>query len=403
MKLCISYIYILFQSIIILSTFNKAKCEPKSYEFTSESDYYSLSVRMDPFRWLMYIDTYNDYSILYDYPGGDEWPQKVLSESAYLYKKETKTINNFDKQIRATEYETQLGLPEGQQLINVNIYYTEETGQDPFVWRNIPTNVKQLSLGFGLSHNSSFSFINQLYENKIINERKFSFEHLSSPHIIIGNRNVTSSYKYNETIILKDTDTYWGFPLNSITLNSMKYTIDKFAYINSALREDIASTLIYNVIKSFFTEQTQSDFNCKETTYRNKLTILCSNDEALIWPNMTINIGEGTSFSITLKRFFRCNEERCYLNAIIRNSDDNDNMLINIGKGFLSLFKLIEFDFDKPSITFHSNTIAFTKRKSHLINIKYLMIILSVILSLHIIVLLYCKFYLLHDQTKNVN
>jgi hypothetical protein len=399
-------------NFVILFYFNLlCSCFPEEYLydsniFSSREDFYTMNINMDPFFWIVFIDTYHDYFILYDYPEGDRWPMDIIKRATYIELKENTIINNYDKEIKASVYTTKMGLKEKENSTKViNIYYTQERPKDELVFYTISDNIRQLSLGFGLSKNTTFSFIHKLYEAKIIDARKFSFEQIPETYIKLGQNSLDKlqKYKSNATVNLNTTVEHWGFQLNKIIIDKKRFYINKYAYINSAIDVGIRSSFIYKILKSFLLDNSIEGLHCNENIYNKKLTMFCSFENEIKWPNVTINIGEGNSFILPMKNLFSCGAAQCRLDFIYSNVEDvdelnNDSKLselpIHFGHKFLTLFNLVEFDFDKPSISFYSNHITFTKDTSiQLIDIhkKHIFICLITILFISIIILFYIK------------
>lgn len=153
-------------------------------------------------------------------------------------------------------------------------------------------------------------------------------------------------------MIVPDSQMKWGFNINSITIEGHKYIIDQYAYINSGIDFSIRSTYIYTIFKQYF--DNNSLCNCGERSDGKKECYIDKEAENQI---ISLNIGN-ILFDFSLRAFFKKTRDSSLIFTIKNNIKQNQKEdIIHLGKSFMELFNLINFDFQTKEISFYSNTI----------------------------------------------
>ena len=370
--------------------------------YISNQDYYSIGIIMNPGgRWGCFIDTFNEYLILYDPPNEYEWPKRIIARIDSNPKDEYISISNYGIKIKAQTFSTETTInskkKKNKMLPNFKFYYTKEKCQDDGVWSNIHSNTRQLSVGLGLGvKDEKYSLVHSLFKEGIISKKCFSFDHNNKGSIqinfgAISNENI-DKYKYSTNIVIPSSKNKWGFTINSITIERKKYNINKYAYINSGLNSFIRSKHIYNLFNEYFTQNSFFKDICIET---NNKIIKCLLNET-IDKNVTFSLGSGIEFTISLNYLFKTQKIRGMLDIIYPDKEQNEpEESIHLGKSFLQLFNLIMFDFDSRKISFKSNLIEFStpsiSNSNHILYVLYFLIILVGISSGSLIFLINTK------------
>lgn len=355
--------HFLFSIILPLTTFLNIKSEATRDYYTFDSlDYFGISLGMEPYSWGVFIDTLNDYFILYDQETEFEWPAKIIQNTQGIVKGEKRKIINYGRKIEATSFSSSVIIKKTPIIIKVfNYYYTTEKCSDNLVWDFIPSFVRQLSLGFGLDvHDPKFSLIHMIYESGFITRKCFSFEGKIGSTVNIGHlpEERLKEYQYNATFNIPPEEKNWGISIDSLVIEGMKYKVSKYALINSSINNLIRSFDLYNIFKDYFNQDIMFKGRCEEKNQK----IQCKTRKTEINKNVTINTGNNPSFNISLKHFFKCSGESCLLLVSYDEKDDNvnqENNTIQFGFPFIKLFDLFEFDFDKRTVAIYDQKIKF--------------------------------------------
>ena len=325
------------------------------YSFNSDEEFYGLSLKNQPGeRYRYFIDTYNEYIILYDPPNEMEWPKDIIKYLEEKQNDEYTTIYNYDIPIKVKEFSSNIELSNDIEIETLNFYYTNKKCQDNNVWENIPSNIRQLSLGLGLGvANENYSLIHSLFNQEKISNKCFNFEHINGNiYINFGHLPEIAKFEWNSTISIPSKVNKWGLQINSLMINGQIYRINQYAYINSGIDTSIQSKYIYTIMKQHLDENSYFNDNCKETIGN---VIECATLENLTNFNLTFNFGDNIGFNISLHSLFKTIEQQKIFTITYKEEDQS----IHLGKSFLELFNLIEFNFDSRSITLYSNTIPF--------------------------------------------
>lgn len=387
--------YFIILSLLIPFKFINSSQE-KYYRSDSSFSTYTIDIRFEPTGgWLFFPDTYNEYSIFYDPPDGDIWPQRLINSIDEKLDKENISIINYDKVIQAQSFTFDVSMAIRDKNTKLNIYYTNETCQDQNVWKTEQENVRQLSIGFGLEiKDPSYSLIHSLYNNKLISDKCFSFQHNKEFHFInvgpISKTHLITNY-YNTTVIVPNDVHKWGVKINSISFEGKKFTIGKYAYFNSGMKYAFKSSTIYNIFKQYLNEDLFFNNHCNN----NENSIRCNISIKSMNQNITFSIDKGISFNISLSSFFsKVKNDISDLDIIYdSNSHINENEeVIHIGKGFMKAFQLIEFNYDKREISFyHDSPFIIEKFTIDIKYLHYLLLIISLFLFGNSILLIYLK------------
>lgn len=312
-------------------------------------------------RWTAYIDTYNDYLILYESKLKDDKFHQLIIDKLPNIINDQKTILNYEKTIEVQESYFSMSLVGVEEFENYKLYYTKESTKDKDVLKSLPLYLNRISVGMGLDiTKEEFSLVYSLYNKGFISKKCFSFQN-SIGSINIGPipRGILSEYLNNFiTITIPKNKKKWGFHFNSITIGGKETFINKYAYINSAMDSPIRSKIIYKLFKQYFNENYSFKNRCNENENKR---IVCSIEYDLLNQNITLNIGNGIIFNITLNPFFKGLNHDTFEFKIPSDNclEINDEDPIHIGKSFLQIFNAIEFDYELRQISFYSNKILF--------------------------------------------
>ena len=367
---------------------------------------YSIGLTIEPNSWRLFIDIYNQNFILY-YPPDDRyysWPQNLLRYSEDLIEGTDIQIESYTKQIQAKEYYVPVHT-EGCNL-NFTLYYTENACADDRSYYSIERNIRQLTIGFGLDvkpHQEQSSLIHSLYKCNAIDSKTFSFEHKRDyngkaivKNIRFGSvgQSLLDSYIYNFTSHVDVIHHQWGIMFDSLFIGNktvIKVNMNKFTPLNSALNTTIRSYDVYQAVKLYLTkEHSYLKERCEEVNEYDTVCIRCSGvSESELEETVNVRVEGVKEIKIPLKYF--CNwesESNCVMSGVYYDVNDEQHE-VQFGKEFLFLFDLIEFDYDKRSIGFYSNSLeienvknTFSDKSKMLFMVTYLMMILGVVNNL---------------------
>lgn len=346
--------------------------------FHVESYFFEVDIRIGEGHWGFFVDTLNDYSILYDPPNEYEWPYSIINENK-VTKGEDKIINNYYNPIDATIYSLPIRVNNNENLINnFSLYYSKSKCKDELVWDYISDNYRQLSCGFGLNvQDPQFSLISSLYTSNYIATKSISF--FSDTMVVLGrypeNR---ENFLYKFTYNIPSKEKEWGMYINSITLGGKQYTLNKYVLINSAIQPIFRSNFIYSIFREYLLGDTEFKNNCSENL-ANK-TIDCSFDLSIrnTTHNIIIKLDNGIQFNFSLSDFFEESSSVYSLKYIYNDNAHNantNNDVIQVGINFIKLFDKMELNFDYRNVTFYSNNTDFLSQSNYYsINTKKIII-----------------------------
>ena len=332
-------------------------------------DVFSFEIKIEPGCWYVFLDTINEYFILYQPNDSDDddykWPDRLIKQTHSIVEKGQTTLINYNQPIQTKIYTLTIGFENTSfELHNFTTYYTNDHCQDDKVWQTVDRNIRQLSLGVGLNvQNPSHSLIYELHRNNIITERKFSYETGERQYITLGSNDARKQNYVNKFISKIPIEEHtWGLKINRIIINNKKYDFEKFAFINSGLDMMFRSFNVYQVFKSYLQENKKYKDICKETIYLSSVTMECGIALDEINEMIRLNVANEIAFDIPLHKFFvSMNSKKSWMKYVyydMRNDNKNDNS-IQVGKIFLEMFNLVEFDFDKRIIEFYSQNLEF--------------------------------------------
>ena len=295
--------------------------------------------------------------------------KKFYHKHLKIQERNDTTITSYNNAINAKEYICSISF---DVMIRLNVYYTKDPIVDNRSYYSIEKNIRQLTIGFGLDvkpNEEDSSLIHALYNNRLIESKKFSLENKKT----MNGKSVTNnirfrpvrksllfSYKYNFTAHINTFYNKWGIMFNSISIgNETQYTvnINSFTPLNSAINTTFRSYDIYQAIKYFVTQKHSYLKNqCKEVKGDETISIRCTNvTEEDLTETVTIDLEQGIIFKIPLNYLFLWEKlNSCLLTGVYFDVNDKEHE-IQFGKKFFLLFDLIEFDFDHREITLYSN------------------------------------------------
>ena len=360
--------------------------------FDSTQLFFEVELRIGQTNWGVFIDTINDYFILYDPPNEYNWPKEIINESKRITKENDKAILNYDQTINATIYTSSIRVDNDRiKIQNFSFYYTKHKARDDLVWNYIYDNYRQLSCGLGLNvQNPEFSLVYSLFNRKHILKKTFSF--FSNKKLIIGQYPEDNvQFLYNTTYNIPLNEKNWGFSINSISLGKKRYSINQYALINSAIEPIFRSYHIYSIFKDYLLGDKEFKNKCSENIINR--TIYCSFNsltENTISHNVIVTLDNGIQFNISLSDFFKIDSSTSSMLSLSYVYYDNAyqsnlNDILQVGIKFIKLFDKIEFNYDNRNITFSTNTTGFfLKEKAYSFYIKKKLIIYVIIILLFI-------------------
>lgn len=306
----------------------------------------------------------------------------IINNDKFITKNDFHPLALFDD-YNASRYTTDIKFGD-YYLSNVNLYITTHS-----IKYNSDVG---LSLSFKDNPNE-ISFIDKLYQDKIIARRIFGFhrENTKEGQLFLGgiDKNILSESK-NSTYLNVEKGKHWKVAINNIQYESKKKEINLSCIIHSGLNELIISDKLYKEIKETVMHLPMSNGDCierKEVT--NTTRLICLSSGYLFSKNEYLEITiSNILFRIRVSQLFQydTNNSMYVESKFVTNDYDNQCYL---GSSFLNLFDYSLFDYDNKQIQLFSSNedVQIITHSSH--RILFLLIILICLLLISIIYLLY--------------
>ena len=224
----------------------------------------------------------------------------------------------------------------------------------------------QTYLGLGLAfkfNNEQYSYVHQLYNEKLINYRAFAFipdKDIEKGKIVYGKEN-NDNYPYSGYCNVEDSHFTWGCNLTRIIYDNKEYSINLYAMFVSISPVFFESKIIVNFMKDILLKDKFEDSTCvllSNSFLNNRIQCKAMFMED-INKNITFVFGDlKISFNINL--LFNRMTDNLYSIFYYKDEPthkiDTDNNII-IGFPFITLFNTTIFDYEQKRIIFYSDTI----------------------------------------------
>ena len=282
---------------------------------------------------------------------------KIINESLNI------SFYNIEKNIDVELREDIISFPYFNGELNYSFYYMKK--KKDFVFTSISLSHKFRDV--------KFSLIDQLFNNKYIDKKRFGLYHIgkSSGEIFFGNyekylNHSNQSFLY--TINVNQDDIRWSFKLNMICFKnntnmnlSINYLNSYYAYFNSAYLKIFVPKDFFNfLIEKFFKVKFEEESCYINDNYNHRYKqIICKKMSDIPFENLTIVI-DGIAFDLGLNDLY---ENWGFLTYFLLEFDTFNPNSWCLGTTFLLKYTTI-FDYDSHTITFYSD------KKLDMINYK---------------------------------
>ena len=319
---------------------------------------------------------------------------KIYNESTSLTFQSFEEIKDLDSFHLGLKCKETFYIDNKTKLNNFPFYLVEITKFDSMY----EYGILGLNLLYRFNFDRDFNFINNLKQNKIINDYTFYFnfdkKNLSKGELIIGENNINSQFEnvYDNTLNINEFN-YWELNIKNIYLNDILISNKK-----EIVDISIENPLIIGTMEKF--EYLKKNFFDNEDCYNNEFYYLnydyySVNDELLLnyfyckenvniskFPNVTFNINN-INFTFTYKDlFYNFNNSNYFLILF-------GTKKWHFGRLFLKKYQTA-FNQEKKIIIFGMNEKKNNENinKNIIIFILFIIIILCIIVIIHLIYLI---------------
>lgn len=229
-------------------------------------------------------------------------------------------------------------------------------------------------LGISFAHqfvNPNFSIVDLLYKQNVINERSFSIvpDNVNkNGSVYIGTipSDITNTQLYKGTCNTFNNTIKWKCKLNKIQIGTETLHLSSNEEMNVEFQTSISRILIPQKIVDFFHHALFSfilDKQCEvnDITHSGQWILDCNKDIIPILPNFILTIDNFT-YSIPFSGLFEQQSGNSYTSFFKSPYEpkETDNNTITLGYTFLSLFDIINFNYEHNTIQLYSKTIPIT-------------------------------------------
>lgn len=211
-----------------------------------------------------------------------------------------------------------------------------------------------LSLAYQFE-NTSFSIINQLFEEGLITKKKFSFVPKEDKVGVIyfgGLPQEVVSEKYETKCKAQNNRTTWGCNLQKVIIGNDVYSNSAYAYFNTIDSDILAPSSFINFLKEHFLSSYLEDKICSFEPGTESYRCNCTKMGQL--PQFMM-VFDGKGVELNNKIIFTEYSPRCFL-RIRENYKENEWV---IGTRFMSNY-IISFDYDNEEISIYADANPFS-------------------------------------------
>ena len=229
-------------------------------------------------------------------------------------------------------------------------------------------------LGVSFAHefvDPNFSIVDLLYKRNVINERSFSIvtDNVNkNGSVYIGTipSDITNTKLYKGTCEAFNNTIKWKCKLNKIQIGTAILNLSSNEQMNVEFQTSISRILIPQKIVDFF-HHALSPFilnkQCEvnDITHSGQWILDCNKDIIPTLPNFILTIDNFT-YSIPFSGLFEQQSGNSYTSLFKSPYEpkETDNNTITLGYTFLSLFDIINFNYEHNTIQLYSKTIPIT-------------------------------------------
>lgn len=291
--------------------------------------YYSINFGVEDVStsFVFRLDLQGDNTIF----GTSFYKDVKLTRSKY---KGSKTINKNGENKEYSIYSNILIFP------TISRYLDDFT----YIYDELSDNILSLSYN---SINDKHSFINTLYNKKMIDERSFI---LIGDNFFVGKPPI-GTYNTSNKGECSIIDDKWSCKIKNIYLNNESTHSKYKAVFDSKVTRLVAPLKFFKNLEKLYFEPMMKKYYCFYNKLRDGWYYLCYCGTNIKFPKIQFGIGDYI-YEIDQQYLFFLSEGYCYF-RIEKNEDINDDKFI-FGANFLNLFN-IKFDFDNKKISLYPN------------------------------------------------
>lgn len=266
----------------------------------------------------------------------------------------------------------------------------------PFCVSDYRIKIPDKGISFSYHHDdNSYSFIHQLYNNKLIDHLIFAFEQPEK----FGNGTLhfggVSSIKYKNKGFcrVRDNQTFWGCDLTGIKFNNKFYQLNVYSIFHSGFGNSYIPSNIYALFKKLLFEEKLKKGMCTEHEDINSGHYIKCN-KSIYESIETVEFDFGTmKFSLPLPRLY----DPYYPEWVFTFQKNpysfySKNTEFIFGFDFINSFNLTSFNYENKRIEFYSDVIDIKMiQTKYLYEQYYIFIIIIGVFCFAILFLLYIK------------
>lgn len=289
----------------------------------------------------------------------------------------------------------------GQSTIKDNYSKNAEILQNTMIFPSTEVLIKDVQFLFGqldnnelaLSYNTlniKDSFINNLYNNKLIKEKIFSFNKVESDVLYFGKpTNEINKRKYSGDCKIRNNK--WACQMINVYIGDQSYNSKSNVILDPKVLGIYIPEPFFKWLDNIFFKEQKKNKSCSYENFYEHYFYFCDCNTSKNFPDLHFGIGNYI-YTMTHNDLFFIYEDYCIFGMeTVQRSD------FIFGTYFIKLFD-IEFNFDSKRITFatDNNIIEFNKRENEINNEELqfsIMCFMIILLGISIIYLL-CILYI---------
>lgn len=234
-----------------------------------------------------------------------------------------------------------------------NLYIDNNTIEGvPFYVSSKPISGSEQGIGLALKFdNESFSIVDNMNRNKMIEKKQFAFEtrytNLDTIHFGgIPNENELT-FTYQGYINMNENTTSWKSTMKIIRYKNESNYINKECIFHTGYYDMIISKEVYEILKNILQEDIDNK-DCFEAGYSEFQYIECYSDLPKLNEQIVFTIGD-LILNITIRDLFIFYQDKWMSLVDSANNEHLDNVVI-LGYSFIRLFNVTIFDIEKKQI-----------------------------------------------------
>ena len=261
-----------------------------------------------------------------------------------------------------------------------------------------------IGLGFKFE-DEKFSFVHQLYNQKIIEKKAFGFSYnkeTDNGTLFFGSNSEVNftQFKYKGKIKVNEKHASWGSNIIGIVYNNKVYSFNSYAILNSGFFGVIFSHDFFDfMIDTFFKDKIDEKVCSLEQMNSGCDYLVCNPEKIDISKESIILMYGEISIKLPLNLLFT-QKQRGYVSSFYSNPFREYKNTVILGMEFISLFEYTVFDYDNKAIFLYSNSTEMTQLKFNGLSKEVIIKVIIAIISLICFILIFLYIIILNLGTK---